>query len=56
MYSNPPEAAVVLCVDQKSSMQALGWTRASLPMEKGREGTMADDYARHGTTPRCSRR
>jgi len=50
VYLNPPENAVVLCMDEKSSVQALDRTQASLPMKKGRAGTMTHDYKRHGTT------
>jgi len=50
LYLNPPENAVVLCMDEKTSMQALDRTQASLPMKKGRAGTMTSDYKRHGTT------
>jgi transposase len=50
LYVNPPDNAVVLCMDEKSSVQALDRTQASLPMKKGRAGTMTHDYKRHGTT------
>ncbi len=50
LYLNPPEKAVVLCMDEKSSVQALDRTQPSLPMKKGRAGTMTHDYKRHGTT------
>jgi transposase len=50
LYLSPPENAVVLCMDEKSSVQALDRTQASLPMKKGRAGTMTHDYKRHGTT------
>ncbi len=50
LYLNPPEGAVVLCMDEKSSVQALDRTQPSLPMVKGRAGTMTHDYKRHGTT------
>lgn len=50
VYLNPPENAVVLCMDEKSSVQALDRTQASLPMKRGRAGTMTHDYKRHGTT------
>ena len=39
LYLNPPEKALVLCVDEKSQIQALDRTQASLPMKKGRAGT-----------------
>jgi len=50
LYLNPPEKAVVLCMDEKTSIQALDHTQASLPMTKGRAGTTTSDYKRHGTT------
>jgi transposase len=50
LYLNPPEKAVVLCMDEKTSIQALDHTQASLPMTKGRAGTTTSDYQRHGTT------
>src|SRR5258705_1366259 len=50
LYLNPPEKAIVLCADEKSSVQALDRTQASLPMVKGRGATMTHDYKRHGTT------
>jgi transposase len=50
LYTNPPENAVVLCVDEKSQIQALDRTQKSLPMYKGRGGTLTHDYKRNGTT------
>jgi transposase len=50
LYLNPPESAVVLCMDEKSQVQALDRTQPSLPMKKGRAGTMTHDYKRNGTT------
>ena len=50
LYLNPPDKAVVLCMDEKSSVQALDRTQPSLPMKPGRAGTMTHDYKRHGTT------
>ena len=50
LYLDPPDKAIVLCMDEKSSIQALDRTQASLPMTKGRAGTMTSDYKRHGTT------
>ena len=50
LYLNPPEKAVVLCLDEKSQVQALDRTQPSLPMKKGRAGTMTHDYKRNGTT------
>ncbi len=49
-YLNPPDKAVVLCVDEKSQIQALDRTQASLPLKHGRAGTMTHDYKRNGTT------
>ena len=50
VYLNPPEKAVVLCVDEKSQIQALDRTQPGLPLKKGRCGTMTHDYKRNGTT------
>ena len=50
LYLDPPEHALVLCVDEKSQIQALERTQPGLPMKKGRCGTMTHDYKRHGTT------
>lgn len=50
LYLNPPEQAIVLCMDEKSSIQALDRTQPSLPMKKGRGQTMTHDYKRNGTT------
>jgi transposase len=50
LYLNPPAKALVLCVDEKSQVQALDRTQPGLPMKKGRCGTMTHDYKRHGTT------
>ena len=50
LYLNPPDKALVLCVDEKSQIQALDRTQPGLPMKKGRCGTMTHDYVRHGTT------
>jgi transposase len=50
LYLDPPEKALVLCVDEKSQIQALDRTQPGLPMKKGRCGTMTHDYRRHGTT------
>ena len=49
-YLDPPERAVVLCVDEKPQTQALDRTQPSLPMKPGRARTMTHDYKRHGTT------
>lgn len=50
LYMNPPDKAMVLCVDEKSQIQALDRTQPGLPMKKGRCGTMTHDYKRNGTT------
>ena len=50
LYLNPPDQALVLCVDEKSQVQALDRTQPGLPMKKGRCGTMTHDYKRNGTT------
>jgi transposase len=50
LYLSPPENAVVFCVDEKSSIQALDRTQPGLPLKKGRAGTMTHDYKRHGTS------
>jgi len=48
VYLNPPDKAVVLCVDEKSQIQALDRTQPGLPLKRGRAGTMTHDYKRHG--------
>jgi transposase len=50
LYLNPPNKALVLCVDEKSQIQALDRTQPGLPMKKGRAGTATHDYKRNGTT------
>ena len=50
LYLDPPERAVVLCVDEKSQIQALDRTQPGLPLKKGRAATMTHEYKRHGTT------
>jgi transposase len=50
LYLNPPTKALVLCVDEKSQIQALDRTQPGLPLKKGRCGTMTHDYKRNGTT------
>jgi transposase len=50
VYLNPPDKAVVLCVDEKSQIQALDRTQPGLPLKQGRCGTMTHDYKRNGTT------
>ena len=50
LYLNPPDRALVLCVDEKSQIQALDRTQPGLPLKKGRCGTLTHDYKRNGTT------
>jgi transposase len=50
LYLNPPEAAMVLCVDEKSSIQALDRTAPVLPLLPGTPQRQTHDYTRHGTT------
>jgi transposase len=50
LYMNPPDRALVLCVDEKSQIQALDRTQPGLPLKKGRAATMTHDYKRNGTT------
>lgn len=50
LYLNPPDRAVVLCVDEKSQIQALDRTQPLLPMRPGQVERRTHDYVRHGTT------
>ncbi len=50
LYLNPPDKALVLCVDEKSQIQALDRTQPGLPLKRGRCGTRTHDYKRNGTT------
>lgn len=50
LYLSPPEKAVVLCVDEKSQIQALDRTQPLLPMRPGQPERGTHDYVRHGTT------
>jgi transposase len=50
LYLNPPENAIVLCVDEKSQIQALDRTQKTLPMQPGKAERRTHDYVRHGTT------
>ncbi len=50
LYMNPPDRALVLCVDEKSQIQALDRTQPGLPLKRGRAATTTHDYKRHGTT------
>jgi len=49
-YLNPPQQAMVICVDEKSQIQELDRTQPGLPLKKGRCGTLTHDYKRNGTT------
>lgn len=50
LYMNPPDRAMVLCVDEKSQIQALDRTQPGLPLNPGKPTTRTHDYKRHGTT------
>jgi hypothetical protein len=50
LYLDPPRCALVLCVDEKSLIQALNRTQPALPMWRGLPVRMTQDYVRHGTT------
>jgi len=50
LYLNPPDHALVLCADEKTSIQALDRTQRGLPIHPGRCNTMTADYKRNGTT------
>jgi hypothetical protein len=50
LYLNPPDKALVLCVDEKSQIQALNRTQPCLPLAPGHTTTCTHDYQRHGTT------
>jgi transposase len=50
LYLNPPDKAVVLCVEEKSQIQALDRTQLGLPLKPNRCATLTPDYMRHGTT------
>ena len=50
LYMNPPEHAAVMCVDEKTSIQALDRTQPSLPMRPGQIERRTHDYKRHGVT------
>ena len=52
LYLNPPDRALVLCVDEKSQIQALDRTRPLLPLRPGQAERRTHDYVRHGTTSR----
>ena len=50
LYLNPPDKALVLCVDEKSQIQALDRTQPGLPLKPRQCATITHDYVRHGTT------
>jgi len=50
LYLNPPDRALVLCVDEKSQIQALDRTQPIFPMHPGQAERRSHDYSRHGTT------
>ena len=50
LYMRPLDKAMVLCVNEKSQIEALDRTQPGLPMKKGRAQTIAHDYKRNGTT------
>jgi transposase len=50
LYLNPPEKALVLCVDEKTQIQALDRSQPLLPMRPGQAERRSHDYVRHGTT------
>lgn len=50
LYVSPPQHAIVLCVDEKSQIQALDRTQPLLPMRPGQAARRSHDYKRHGTT------
>ncbi len=50
LYLAPPENAIVLCIDEKSQVQALNRTQKTLPMQPGHAEQRTSDYIRHGTT------
>lgn len=50
LYMHPPDRALVLCVDEKSQIQALNRTQPALPLSFGHAETRTHDYLRHGTT------
>lgn len=50
LYMSPPDRAIVLCVDEKSQIQALDRSQPMLPMRPGQAARRTHDYTRHGTT------
>lgn len=54
LYLNPPEKAVVVCVDEKTAIQALDRTQPALPLQPGKPERHSVEYVRHGTvSPGC---
>ena len=51
LYPNPPDKALVLCVDEKSQIQAIERSQPAMPAGLGEVEGIAHDYFRHGTTP-----
>ena len=51
---NPPDNAVVLCVDEKSQIQALNRTQPMLPLRPGQAARGTPEYQRNGTTTLCA--
>lgn len=47
-YPNPPQPVIILCVDEKSRIQASDRTQPGLPIKNGRCGTLTHDYKRNG--------
>lgn len=56
LYLNPPDRALVLCVDERSSIQAIEGTAPALSMRPGQLERHIHDYLRHGTTDFCRSR
>jgi hypothetical protein len=50
LYLNPPQSALVLCVDEKSQIQALSRSQPILPLHPGQLERRTHDYKRHGVT------
>lgn len=50
LYMNPPANSMVLCVGEKTQIQALDRTQPGLPLSEGRIGSRTHDYKRHGTS------
>lgn len=50
LYLNPPQQAMVICMDEKSQFQALDRRQPGLPLKKGRCDTLTHDHKRNGTT------